>query len=237
MSRMLIVRHGQASAGSENYDVLSSVGVMQSRRLGAWLVQRSIHLDAIWCGPLQRQRDTARHLVAAAAEAGHRFPEPIVMDEFSELPAIEIVRHALTRLREEAAARPELEGAGGRDGAAPRQDEIAPMAELALVQWANGRLDAGDLESFTAFEARVRRGLDRVKRAANEGQRVAVVSSAGPVAVAMRLALNLDSTLTIRLGGVVSNSSITELCFRSEHPKLIAFNVVSHLEHHEITQL
>src|ERR1043165_7539429 len=37
MGQVYLVRHGQASAGADNYDELSAVGVEQSKLLGQWL--------------------------------------------------------------------------------------------------------------------------------------------------------------------------------------------------------
>ena len=40
MSELIIVRHGQASFLSGNYDQLSERGALQSQRLGTWLAHR-----------------------------------------------------------------------------------------------------------------------------------------------------------------------------------------------------
>ena len=44
---LLLVRHGQASAGSDDYDRLSSRGQEQSARLGRWLADTGHAFDAV----------------------------------------------------------------------------------------------------------------------------------------------------------------------------------------------
>ena len=55
---LLLVRHGQASAGSDNYDRLSERGWQQSRRLGAWLASTGHDFDAVVLGGMRRHQET-----------------------------------------------------------------------------------------------------------------------------------------------------------------------------------
>ena len=59
MTTLHLVRHGQASAGAADYDVLSPRGREQARHLGDWWGARGVGLDAAFTGTLKRQRDTA----------------------------------------------------------------------------------------------------------------------------------------------------------------------------------
>ncbi|MFQ5527850.1 MAG: hypothetical protein ACE5GX_16530 [Thermoanaerobaculia bacterium] len=47
MSRVLLVRHGQASAGSADYDRLSELGERQSRLLGRHWAGHGLELDRV----------------------------------------------------------------------------------------------------------------------------------------------------------------------------------------------
>jgi broad specificity phosphatase PhoE len=64
-----------------------------------------------------------------------------------------------------------------------------------------------------------------------------VVSSAGPIAMAMRLALDLDCSTTIRVVANVCNGSITELRYQRGEWVLQSFNSIAHLDRGEITLL
>src|SRR5690606_41408651 len=66
---LLLVRHGQASFGTDDYDVLSSVGEEQARLLGRALA--GVTPDLVVHGELRRQRETA---VIAAEAAGWSAP-------------------------------------------------------------------------------------------------------------------------------------------------------------------
>ena len=59
MPVVLLVRHGQASFGAADYDVLSDLGREQSAVTGAQLASRELRDPLLVCGTLRRQRDTA----------------------------------------------------------------------------------------------------------------------------------------------------------------------------------
>ena len=54
-----LVRHGQASFGADDYDVLSDLGRTQAAAVGAELSRRGLDDSRSSCGTLRRQRDTA----------------------------------------------------------------------------------------------------------------------------------------------------------------------------------
>ncbi len=94
---MLLIRHGQASFGAADYDVLSPRGIEQSRVLGAWLAARGERIDAVYSGPRKRQIDTARHIASAAGDAGMALPAVTTIDELDEFPAIGLGRMWMAR--------------------------------------------------------------------------------------------------------------------------------------------
>src|SRR5690349_5090175 len=94
---LLLVRHGQASYGSDDYDRLSPLGERQSRRLGERLARERPEVRAIYSGPRLRHQQTAQQLIDAARENGARFPDFEVIDEVDELPVRELVlAHGIT---------------------------------------------------------------------------------------------------------------------------------------------
>jgi broad specificity phosphatase PhoE len=228
MSRMLVVRHGQASFGTRNYDTLSQLGIRQSQRLGAWLAQRSVQLDAIWCGPMRRQIDTATAMVAAAAEAGRTLPAPVVIDEFREVSLSMLAKRVLPQLQLQTRVADE-----GMPAAAHWQVEAV---EAALQAWALRRVTVTDFESFDDFEARIRRALATVTKQARTGHQVAVVTSAGPLAMLVREALGLDGGVAMKLGSAAVNTGLS--CFGIDAQRrlsLESFNTSDHLAAHETT--
>ena len=62
MPVVLLVRHGQASFGADDYDVLSDLGREQAVLVGAEIARRGLRDPLLVCGTLRRQRDTATEL-------------------------------------------------------------------------------------------------------------------------------------------------------------------------------
>lgn len=59
MTRIVLARHGQASAHAEDYDVLSDLGREQARLLGGAVANLQLHEPVVATGILKRQIDTA----------------------------------------------------------------------------------------------------------------------------------------------------------------------------------
>jgi broad specificity phosphatase PhoE len=229
MSSLYLVRHGQASFGAPDYDVLSPRGIEQSRALGRYLAGAPVAIDSLYSGPRRRQIDTVTHTAAAAAEAGLELGEPVVIDELDEFPAIEILRQHLPRI---AANQQDLAVAL----AGPRPGNLMEAVFGRLMRdWARGDLDVGDLESFAAFSERVGRGLSHIRQAEGRGRRTLVVTSGGPISIAVRAALGLDEDATLRLAMVLANASTTEIRWRDDELTLFGFNHVHYLDRELVT--
>ena len=74
----------------------------------------------------------------------------------------------------------------------------------------------------------MRRVLGLVRSEAR-GQRIAVFTSAGPVAAAVQLALGSDDETELGLAFQVRNSSVSEFVFSAERFSLVSFNETPHL--------
>src|SRR5690242_3185147 len=95
MGMVLLVRHGQASFGADDYDVLSETGFEQSRVLGRFLAEAGIEPGAVLSGAMKRQRDTA----AAMAEAAGWRVVPELDEGWDEFDHLAVVARAVeTRL-------------------------------------------------------------------------------------------------------------------------------------------
>ena len=241
MGTLFLIRHGQASYGSADYDRLSPIGEDQARALGR-RVRDAVHgdLHALYTGPLRRQVETGRWLHHGATAAGTTVPDPVVIDELAEYPAFELLAKALPGLIAEESTLAPL-----RDG--ERSPLLLDRAFwLMITRWSESRLDAPGVESVVEFAARIRRGLERVMTSharpsgaagvAAAPARVAVVTSGGPISIAVALALGLDHARAIALGRQVRNASISEFRWRSRdfawRPSdfsLVGFNHVAHL--------
>ncbi|WP_025057617.1 histidine phosphatase family protein, partial [Sulfitobacter donghicola] len=71
MAELLVIRHGQASFGAENYDVLSDLGRQQARAAGQWLRDMGWTPDRVVSGTLNRQIDTVAEMGFAPDREEH----------------------------------------------------------------------------------------------------------------------------------------------------------------------
>ncbi|WP_407494298.1 histidine phosphatase family protein [Pseudooceanicola sp. MF1-13] len=58
MPTLYLIRHGQASFGADDYDVLSPIGHEQAEALGQWFATQNITPDLVAHGTLRRQKET-----------------------------------------------------------------------------------------------------------------------------------------------------------------------------------
>lgn len=218
MSVILLVRHGQASFGADNYDRLSERGHEQAALLGHHWQESGQRLDAIYSGTLQRQIDTARGLHTAFRDTLGRAPDATLpeFDEFAFQPLLRA--HA---------------GAGNAvDWSLLARDRAAfhRYFESALGAWTRGELTAPGTETWPDFQARCARGLARIVELAGRGRVVAVCSSAGAIGGVLQQVLGLDDANTIRLQLTLYNCSVTRLLTDGRVVSLESFNGIPHLE-------
>lgn len=225
MGTLYLIRHGQASYGEADYDQLSVRGCEQARAVGAWLAK--VKLDALYSGPLKRQVQTAEHAIDAARALGVTLPVRAQLDELAEYPAFEMLRHMLPRLTAEDPRFAALE-------TSPTPKLLDKAFHTILTKWASNEWVADEVENVSAFVARVRTGIVNVLAAAPAGARIACVTSAGPIAVAVGLTFGIPEARMVRQSIVIRNASVTELRFRSqgfslEETSLVTFNQTGHL--------
>ena len=84
MAEILLLRHGQASFGSDDYDALSDLGHVQAAINADYLQRSGLAIDAVYSGSLKRQQETAQALVDAYRQAGRPLPEMITYPGFND---------------------------------------------------------------------------------------------------------------------------------------------------------
>ena len=97
MSTLYLVRHGQASFGTDNYDQLSPRAASKWKLLGQFFVESGEKIDRIYSGSLQRQRETADMIAAASASRS----QSSVDDAFDEYDSDIILRRFAASLSPE----------------------------------------------------------------------------------------------------------------------------------------
>jgi broad specificity phosphatase PhoE len=214
MGQILLVRHGQASFGSEDYDALSPLGFEQSHLLGLGLASRRLQVSTVVHGTMRRHRETAETCATAAGWDVGAITDP-GWDEFDFLSVL--------------AAHPQPDA-----GHEPGKAEFQRWFEVATAAWIAGE-DRPYAETFTGFCARVEAALERTVSLADEGD-VAVFTSGGPVAWAVAAVLidggraEVRANLWTRLNRMAVNSALTRLISGSRGVNLLSYNEQSHLD-------
>lgn len=223
MGSLFLIRHGQASYGEVDYDRLSTRGQEQARAVGHWLAKAK--LDRLYAGPLVRQQQT----ITIARETAALATDVETLPELAEYPAFEMLQHMIPRLVAEDPKFAQLTSA-------PTPRLLDDAFHTVLAKWSRDEWQFEGVERVEAFVTRVRTGIDRIVRAAGSGARIACVTSAGPIGVALGLTFGIPADRMVRTSIVVRNASITELKFRSQNfdwqpdqLSLVTFNVTAHL--------
>jgi broad specificity phosphatase PhoE len=214
------------------YDDLSAIGHEQSRALGEWFAERGIRFDAIVTGGLNRQKKTARDLVAAMEEQGIASSSPVVDERWSEFDLDAVYAGIGPHLaREDERFRLEYSElqreAADPDSAAHRAWRNCDV--MVVRAWIEERFEFPG-ESFADFILRVRDALLALPAVGH----LAVITSATPIAVSAGAALHLTPRRVMQLAGAQPNTAFTEMDFQSGDPRLaslrlVSFNNVPHL--------
>lgn len=213
MGLLLLVRHGQASFGADDYDVLSATGHEQGRLLGAHLATLGVRPGLVVRGGMRRHRETAEAMVAAA---GWDVATEVDADwdEFDHLAVVAALGEPVADLDRRA---------------------FQDLFERATARWVDGTVPEGG-EPYADFLARSQAALARSVARAGSGT-VVVVTSGGPVgAVAATLVDPADpGRLWAAFNTVLVNSSVTRVLVGRAGTRLLTFNEHAHVAGETLT--
>jgi broad specificity phosphatase PhoE len=213
MGTLYLVRHGQASFGSDDYDRLSELGHKQSVRLGEYFAYKGVHFDALIAGSLRRHKETLAGILQGMNRAGEHLSWDGLNEYDSEAVIATVHPHKL-----EKPTSPEMVRHHFR------------LLRNGLTQWMAGAASPRGMPSYADFTAGVIGALDHV-RTHHVGQTVLIVSSGGPIATAVGQVLGTSPETTIELNLRIRNTSITEFAVTPKRHILVSYNAVPHLDH------
>lgn len=200
MGVILLVRHGQASFGTADYDRLSAAGLDQSRRTGVALALQDLGEVRLVSGRMRRQLETAAAL-GESASWGQDAEIDAAWDEFDASSFLLV--------------RPEGDSA-----------VFQRALDAGMREWAAERVGAEDVETFKEFAARVEDGL---RRLADAGGVAVVSTSAGAISWAVSSLLGGGVEEWIRLNRVCVNAAVTKIVTGRSGASLVSFNEHAHL--------
>ena len=213
MSTLYLVRHGQASFAAENYDCLSELGRQQSVWLGEYFAERGIVFARAVCGTMERQRDTARAILAtmgatiSAAEhsgwneySGEALYKAYLGDEWAHARAKGDVRAVYRTIK------------------------------AALADWSEGKLQGPMPETWSGFGERVAAAMQSACAGLPDDVNVLAATSGGAMGRGIADLLQAPARTAIELNLQFRNSGFCEIFFSPRSMRLVSFNCVPHLE-------
>ncbi len=215
MPTVLLVRHGQASFGAEDYDVLSAVGVRQSEVLAEALHRRGIEPTRLIAGSMRRQIETA----AAFGAYGEAVVDPR-WDEYD--PNAVLSHHSPTDLRLDGA------DAGPQEGMTSRQFQA--VLDPALRAWIEAGDDAPGPHTWTSFAAAGAAALAELRDELERGETALVFTSGGTIAAICAALLDAPEASFPALNRGMVNTGVSKIVIGAVGTSLISFNDHSHLE-------
>lgn len=208
MSVLYLVRHGQASFGTDDYDRLSDLGKAQSRTTGRFLAAQGIEPDRIVHGEMLRQRQTAEGLLEGMG---------LSMDAHVDSGWNEYAAWELTGVLDDVDPR-------AKHDSKIFQGEL----ERGAARWASGEHDEDYRETYKQFTSRVERALDDAVAAMGSGQSTIVVSSAGAIAWTAARLIGGGFDQWMAFNRVTINTGITKIITGQSGTSLISFNDHGH---------
>ena len=209
MSVLLLVRHGQASWGAADYDVLSDLGHEQSRRLGSHLAGLDVAPSHVWSGGLRRHDETAGSTMTAVG-----WDAEVVTDRgWSEYDHVELVRA--------------YDDATADDPHRPGDADA--FFDAAVARWTAGGHDADYTEPFSAFSERVTQALHDALATLGRGETGVVFTSGGAIAWVAACLWEMGVPQWARINPVLLNTGVTKIVSGSRGVNLVSVNEHSHL--------
>jgi len=203
VAELLVIRHGQASFGAENYDVLSDLGHRQSAAVGAALAEAGWVPDRLITGTLRRQVDTLCSMGFDEAPETH--------PGFNEYDFADLLQ---ARFKGDI---PDLVNGN-------RKAHFRTLRET-VFDWQDAAFD-GASETYAAFANRVEAA--RAFATDTKARRVLVVSSGGVIGQMTAAALGAPNRQMMQLNLQIKNTAMTRFMFSGDAFSLSEFNATPH---------
>ncbi len=226
MGTIYLIRHGQASFDSADYDQLSELGQLQAAQLGAWFKARKVRLHGYFSGSMQRHLQTAQGF---AKEYGV-LQQPVQHPGLNEYDHEAILKAFIGQYDDSATFEQQV-----TEDANPRK-AFQALFEKAIARWVSGEHDADYPETWPAFKVRTMAGLGSVVAQAmqlkpgRESCNVAVFTSGGPISAITQNVLKMPDQQAFSLNWLITNCSVTKLLYGQRGISLASFNEQAHFE-------
>jgi broad specificity phosphatase PhoE len=220
-----MIRHGQASFGQKNYDKLSQKGISQMQTLSVYWADISLRIDAVYSGPLERQKVSALEVVRSYRKFGKKIPDAVVVQDLTEFDYLSVLTSQVPDMvKEDQSLNDDLQRI--------YTDEVSfkRVFEGAIIRWVSGRFDKPGVETWGDFSSKTCKALTDMASAHGSGKNIMVFTSGGCIAAALQLSLGLSNEHAVRLNWQIINSSVTRFKYSRKRIILGGFNAIAHLQ-------
>ncbi len=225
MSELLMIRHGQASFGKDNYDRLSPIGIQQSRVVARHLSALNRSFDAVYCGTMKRQIKTAQELYECCYDMKITLPELLQSASFDEYDSLTVWEALIPQMIEEDPSITEDLKQVYTD-----KTSFQKLFEAVMYRWISGSFDRPGIPKWSDFKKRVGQGITEIMHQHGAKKQLLIFTSGGPISVAIQLALGITDHKTMEISWQIMNASITRFKYNAQGIALAGFNDIAHLE-------
>jgi len=232
MSKITLIRHGQASFGAENYDLLSDLGRLQALAVGEYFKQCSFGFDQIIHGDMQRQSETAKIIANTVLHSSSLLQQ----SGANEFDSDSLIKYYLPKLIDSVSVDEQVIF---REGNWFKTEDSFQKVFRALITMWQSDMNC-PFESWFEFRKRVLNFLNKLKSRLHTDERVAIVTSGGLISVVMQSILGLEDSQFVDLNLIINNASLSEIKIYdpdiskvsrgSLNAQLLSFNNISPLQ-------
>lgn len=217
MAAIYLIRHGQASWGQADYDVLSEVGIQQARMLGSVLRERIAEPQQIIVGAMRRHRETAEHTLSSMSVQAE-WVEDQRWNEYDHLQLLQRVDPGFEDRKQRMGELMQSEN--------PRQS-FQELFERAIERWIGRQFDHEYAETWSTFKARIAAALEDAIQ--GDGNTL-VFTSGGAIGAVVKQLWQLPDQSWPHVNRVIANATITKVVRGRSGLHLSTFNEHSHFE-------
>lgn len=220
-----LIRHGQASFGAENYDVLSPLGIQQAELLGDYLIDTGVILNACFSGDMLRQKDTALTTLTRFSAAQLPTPALNIDSAFNEIDVESIIRLLVPKILDQ-----EPKAIESLRNPLQNKTEFQRLFAMLIQRWATETDDIPKHLRWSTFTETVNAGLQRILNTAAPSDHIGVFTSGGTITACLHLLTGVTAEKAFDLNWQIVNTSLSRLKFRDDSVVLTSFNSHAHLD-------
>ena len=209
MPTLYLIRHGQASFGADDYDVLSPIGHEQAEVLGQWFRQEGITPDLTAHGTLRRQKETLAGILKGLGI--ERTPEEHAGLNEYDFGGLLKAKYA---------------AGGAPDGMMTDHKSHFRTLRTTVAEWQRDEIP-NPPETWGAFTGRVDAACKALMRDGVET--VFAISSGGAISQAVSALLETPGVHQTKMQLQMKNTAITRFVFTPRTTYFHGFNETPHI--------